>query len=150
MSNQRRIEIQRAGIDVHENRRRARPHNGAGRGKKAECGGNDRIPGLDAGGDQRQPEGLRAGRATNRASRSRQRGNLTLERLDFGTKNKALRIAHTRDGGQHVFADALVLAPQVKEWNGERTGASNGLWRGVSCRLLWRRSWCRSWWRSWR
>src|ERR1019366_8621223 len=95
--------------------------------KKAECGGNNRIPGLDAGGDQRQPERLGAGRATDRASRSRQRGNLTLERLDFWTKNEALRIAHTRDGGQHVFADALVLAAQVKEWDGERNGASNGL-----------------------
>jgi hypothetical protein len=56
-----------------------------------------------------------------------------------------LRIAHTRDGGQHVFADALVLAAQVKEWDGERNGASNGLRRGVSCRFLLRRSRRRSW-----
>ncbi len=51
-----------------------------------------------------------------------------LERLDFGTENEALRIAHALDGGQHVFADALVLSAQVQERNGE----GNGPGRGVS------------------
>src|SRR5260370_14253716 len=53
--NERRIEIQRAGIDVYEYRRRARPHNCAGRGKEAEAGGYDRGPWLYASCDHRQP-----------------------------------------------------------------------------------------------
>src|SRR5712692_3600544 len=82
--------------------------------------------GLDASGDERQPERLRSGRATDGAGRSCQRGNLTLKRLDLGTENEALRIAHTRDGGQHFFADAIVLPSQVKQRNGLGRGAS---WR---------------------
>src|SRR6266849_7305867 len=122
--NERGIQIQRAGIDVDEDWRRARPHNCARRGKEAEGGGDDRVPGLYASGNERQPERLRSGRATDGAGRSCQRGNLTLKRLDLGTENEALRIAHTRDGGQHFFADAIVLASQVKQ----RNGLGRGVW----------------------
>jgi hypothetical protein len=40
-----------------------------------------------------------------------------LERFDLGTENEALRIAYARDRGQHIFADAIVLAAQVKQRN---------------------------------
>ncbi len=140
--NERGIQIQRARIDVHENGRCAGTHNCAGRGKEAERCSNDRVSGLDARSDERQPEGFRSGRATNGTGRSRQRGNLTLERLDLRTENEALRIAHARDGGQHVLADSIILAAQVQERDGERNSERNrernGLSGGVSCRLLWR------------
>ena len=134
-TNQRRIEIQGAGIDVHEDRRCARPHNCAGRGEEAECCSDDRVSGLDAGSDERQPEGFRSGRATDGRGRSRERGDLTLERLNLRTENEALRIAHARDGSQHVFADAIVLAAQVQQRDGERDSERNGLSGGVLCRL---------------
>jgi hypothetical protein len=129
--NERGIQIQRARIDVHENGRCAGPHNCAGRGKEAEGCGNDRVSRLDARSDERQPKGLRSGRATDGEAGSRQRSNLTLERLNLRTENEALRIAHPRDGGQHVFADAIVLAAQVEQRNGERDGKWNGRGRGV-------------------
>src|SRR5208283_1068323 len=129
-TDQRRIEIQGAGIYVHEDRRCARPHNCAGRGKEAECGGDDRVPGLDAGGDERQPERLRSRRTTHGAGCSREGGNLALERFDLRTKDEALRIAHARDGGQHFCTDAIVLAAQVKQ--------RNGLGRYVWLRLVWK------------
>src|SRR5208282_1515700 len=78
-TDQRRIEIQGAGIDVHEDRRCARPHDCAGRGKEAEWGGDDRVPGLYPGGDERQPERLRSRRTTHGTGCSRQGGNLALE-----------------------------------------------------------------------
>jgi len=47
--------------------------------------------------------------------RSGERGYLTFERLDLGTENEALRIAHARDGRQRFLAQALVLSAQVKQ-----------------------------------
>ncbi len=141
-TDERRIEIQGAGIDVHEDRRCARPHNCAGRGKEAECGGDDRVPGLYTGGDQRQPERLRSRRTTHGAGCSRQRGNLALQRFDLRTEDEALRVADASDGGQHLGAKAIVLAAQVQErnseWNSERNSEWNGLGRGVCWRLVWK------------
>src|ERR1039457_3263805 len=96
-TDERRIEIQGAGIDVHEDRRCARPHNCAGRGKEAECGGDDRVPGLYTGGDERQPERLRSRRTADGAGCSRQGGNLSLERFNLRTEDEALRIAYASD-----------------------------------------------------
>lgn len=47
-------------------------------------------------------------------TRSGQSGDLALERLDLRPKNEVLRIAHARDRGQHLFADALILPLQVE------------------------------------
>src|ERR1039458_2101069 len=134
-ANQRRIQIQGAGINVHEDRRCARPHNCAGRGKEAECGGDHRVPGLYTGGDERQPERLRSRRTADGAGCSRQGGNLSLERFNLRTEDEALRIAYASDGGQHLGAEAIVLAAQVQERNSERNSERNGLGRGVCWRL---------------
>ena len=79
---------------------------------------------LNAGGDQGQPEGLGAGGAANGERGSGEGGNLTLHGLDLGAENETLRIAHASDGGEHFFADAVVLAAQVQQRNEfERGGA---------------------------
>jgi len=79
--------------------------------------GDDRVSRLHARRDQGQPEGFRSRRAPDGVGRSRQRSNFTLQRLDFRTKNETLRIAYARDGRQHFFANAIILAAQVKQWN---------------------------------
>jgi hypothetical protein len=46
-----------------------------------------------------------------------------------------LRIAYASDGGQHLGAEAIVLAAQVQERNSEWNSERNGLGRGVCWRL---------------
>ena len=113
-ANLRGVEIESPGIDIHQNRLSAGAHNGARRGKEAERGRDDRIARLDAGRYQRQPESFCSRGTTNRCSRSCERADLAFQRLHLGAKNEALRIANPGDGGQNLFANTSVLAPQVK------------------------------------
>ena len=68
---------------------------------------------LNASRNQRQPESLRARSASDRRSRSRERGYLPLQRLNLRSKNEPLRIAHTRNRGQDFFPQAVILPPEV-------------------------------------
>jgi hypothetical protein len=42
-------------------------------------------------------------------------------------KNETLRIANSRDSGQHLFANAVILPPQVEQGNRLRRSPN---WRG--------------------
>ena len=117
MRNSIRIKIEGLGIDVNEYRRGSRSHNRTGGGKEAECSSDDRISRLDAGGDQRQPQRFCSRGAADRSRGSGLSSDFALERLDLGAENEDLRVAHPRNGRQHLLADALVLPAQVEEWN---------------------------------
>jgi hypothetical protein len=120
-----RIKIESRGIDVNEYRCRSRSHNRTGGRKEAERRSDDCISRLDAGGDQRQPQRFGSRGAADRSRRSGLTRDLPFERLNLRAENEDLRIAHARNGRQHLLADALVLPPQVEEWN---RSLSNG-WR---------------------
>lgn len=118
------VEVECAGIDVHENGRGPGAHDRASRGEEAERGGDNRIARLDSGGHQREPESFGSGGAAGGCSGSGERGDFALEGLDFRTENESLGVADASDRGQNLVAKAIVLAAQIEERDGVKRAGS--------------------------
>src|SRR5580765_7339839 len=115
MRDSMRIKIEGPDIDVDEYRRGAHPHNRTGRRKEAERRSDHRISRLHAGCHQRQPQRFGSRGAPDRSRGSGLSRDLPFERLNLRAENEDLRVAHARNGRQHLLADALVLTAQVEE-----------------------------------
>ncbi len=76
--------------------RGAGAQNGADRGEKAERGGDDRHAGADAGGGQRQPEGVGARGAAHGVGHAQLLGRGPLKGGDRLAKDELLRLQYMR------------------------------------------------------
>ena len=109
------VDVEGIGVDIHQNRRRARVSDGGNRGDKGERRGNHFIAGTDAGGQKRQVQRAGAGVRPNAECGATTGGELLFERGDFATEDEGGIVQHLVNGRVDLFADGAVLGLQIDE-----------------------------------
>ena len=121
----RRIHVVGEGIDVDEDRLSARAHDGAGGGEEGEGRGDDAVAGANAGGQQRQKEGIRAGAADDGVRGAAVGGELLFQQCDVLAQDEALGIDDARQRSQNLVTQWPVDGAQIEQRNapgGGKTG----------------------------
>ena len=114
-----RVDVERIGLDVNENRSRAAVADGVGRRDEGEGRRDHLIAGTDVqrGQGQTQRIGARCDADTMRAVAKRR--DFPLQRSDIGTKHELAALQHSIDGLSDLVAQGVVLDFQVQDWDHE-------------------------------
>jgi len=107
-------------IDIKEDGPSSGAHDGAGGGEETKGGSEDGVSWLDAGSDQRKPESIGSGGATDGVASAGESGDFAFEGLDFCAEDKVLGRANALKGGEDFGAQFGVLAGEVEQGNGSR------------------------------
>ena len=90
------------------------PADDAGRRKEGVGGRHHLIASADVERHQRDQQGVRAGRDTDRVGGTAERGDLLLQRADFRAEDEVLRFDHAVHGGAHFIANGYVLRLEIE------------------------------------
>ena len=112
------VQVEGGGLDVGQHRGGAGPENRAGGGEKAERGGDDSVAGADAGGGQRQPEGIGAGGAAQCVGHAQLPGSGALKGGYLLAKDELLSLKDSPDRIQQFLVERAVLALEVQHGDG--------------------------------
>ena len=109
-----RIEVERRGIDVAEERPRTEARDDTGRREERERRRDDLVAGADVERHQRQQQRIGARRQAEAVLRLRVLGDLRLELGDAGPEDEALLVANLADRRLDLGAQRRVLALQIE------------------------------------
>src|SRR5581483_4635726 len=113
----RRVQVERADINIHVDGTRPDQRDGFGRRAEGERGGDDLIAGADAARHQRQHQRVRAGGDSQTILCAADGGDLLLKTLHVGPVNEAAAFDDAHDGRVYLLLEFVILRSQVREWN---------------------------------
>ena len=108
------IEIERSVFDIDEDGPRTGAQDRTAGGEKRERHGEDFVAKTNAGGHERQFQGIGSRCAADGETRAAVFREPFFEMLDFGSQHKALRFDGTRDRGLNGLAQGLVLTREIE------------------------------------
>jgi hypothetical protein len=120
------IEVERARMDVHEDRRRPDVADRLGRGNERVSGRDDLVALADTTGPQGQLERRGPGRQAHGAARPDEPGKRALEIGDLPAQDERGRVEDAGNGGIDVRAYLRVLGGQVDERDAARADGRGG------------------------
>ena len=111
------VEVERDGVDVGEDRRRAAPHDRLGRRVEGEGRADHLVAGPDAERLEREHERVGAVRDADRALHAEVGGGLLLERPVVRAADEALAVENLAERGLEPGNQRLVFGSDVNERN---------------------------------